>query len=276
MTQTSTQNLGESVQVVKKQAAEKMEEEIKLTLPEKCHPYKMRLEIDDDISKEDLIEAGKALYQSAKSSPWWLGDWMIYVKGNYVEEEELSDVYALYESYSKGYLRNAMWVCGVFEPSCRHDNLTFSHHQELASIKDEKEREHWLDEAKKHHYSTKKLRKMIAEDKQEKENQKLLEDKSCCVVKNSYGNKKPYRFEDYLALCEKYTNILDTKVMDLIDHSKEYFNGYFKPYDEEILGDIKYFVGICKAVESRLHEVQKLFTEHLTNGTKGKVKKTES
>ena len=179
MTQKSTQNLGESVQVGKNQAGKKMEEEIKLILPEKCHPYKMRLEIDDDISEEELFRAGEMLNQSAKSSLWWLGDWMIYVKGKCEGSDgiEFPDVYALYESYSKGYLRNVMWICGVFEPPCRHDNLSFSHHAELASIEDEKEREHWLDEAIKQHYSTKKLRKMIAEDKEEKENQKLLEDK---------------------------------------------------------------------------------------------------
>ncbi len=278
MTQKSTQNPGESVQVEKKQATEKMEEEIKLTLPEKCHPYKMRLEIDDDISEEDLFKAGEMLNQSAKSSPWWLGDWMIYVKGKCEGSEgiELPDVYALYKSYSKGYLRNVMWVCGVFEPSCRHYNLSFSHHAELASIQDEKERESRLDEAKKQHYSAKKLRNMIVEDKQEKKNQELLEDESHCVVSETYGNAKPYRFEDYLALCKRYTDILNTKVINLIDSCEKYFKGYFNPDDEEILGDIKYFVGICKAVESRLHEVQKLFTEHLTNDKKGKTKQSKS
>ena len=36
--------------------------------------------------------------------------------------------------YENKTLRNAKWVSSVYELSCRHDNLSFTHHQEAASL----------------------------------------------------------------------------------------------------------------------------------------------
>ncbi len=60
-----------------------------------------------------------------------LGDWLNYGERSYGEMYTQAVGATGYENKT---LRNAKWVSSVYELSCRHDNLSFTHHQEAASL----------------------------------------------------------------------------------------------------------------------------------------------
>ena len=86
---------------------------------------------------DEWMQAGEVLRYIEGSVHWWLGDWLNYGEQTYGEMYsqalEITD-------YTKGTLRNDKWMAKTFELSCRHDNLPFSYHQEIAALmKDEPE-----------------------------------------------------------------------------------------------------------------------------------------
>lgn len=95
---------------------------------------------------------------------WWWGDWLNYGEHNY--GEKYSQPLAA-SDYGYGGLRNAAWVCGRIELSRRRDNLSFSHHQEVAPLTPD-EQDTWLEDAASNRWSVHTLREMIAQTKQPK------------------------------------------------------------------------------------------------------------
>jgi len=61
-------------------------------------------------------------------------------------------------------LRNYKWVANNVELSLRKDNLTWSHHNEVAKLEPE-EQEYWLNEAVEQGYTVRGLREAIRDDK---------------------------------------------------------------------------------------------------------------
>src|SRR5262249_15289538 len=74
---------------------------------------------------------GRRLRSIERAIQWLIGDWLRYGERTYGEMySQALDA----TEYSYGTLRNQAWVAGQFELSRRHDNLSFTHHQELASL----------------------------------------------------------------------------------------------------------------------------------------------
>jgi hypothetical protein len=74
---------------------------------------------------------------------WWLGDWLRYGTARWGEKYvEASRITGLEPKT----LRNIVYVASAFELSRRRDNLTWSHHAEVAGLK-EHEQEMWLERA---------------------------------------------------------------------------------------------------------------------------------
>jgi len=98
------------------------------------------------------------------SIQWWLGDLLNAVEKDYGEMySQLVDE----TDYTRGTLRNSKWVASVFDLSCRHDNLPFSYHQEVATLmKDDLETaSELLDMAETETWKLKELRQAVKEVK---------------------------------------------------------------------------------------------------------------
>ena len=113
---------------------------------------------------DEWMQAGEVLRYIEGSVHWWLGDWLNYGEQTYGEMYsqalEITD-------YTKGTLRNDKWISKIFELSCRHDNLPFSYHQEVATLmKDEPEAaSELLDTAGTEIWKLKELRQAVKEVK---------------------------------------------------------------------------------------------------------------
>ena len=76
---------------------------------------------------------GEILRRVDEAKQWAIGDWLVdgkrhYGDGLYKRAAEITGL-------SEGTLRNFASMTGMFELSRRRDNLTFRHHQEVASVK---------------------------------------------------------------------------------------------------------------------------------------------
>ncbi len=97
------------------------------------------------------------------SMQWWWGDALAYGERRY------GDTYAsaITESdYTYGTLRIAKLVAERIPLLCRHNNLSWSHHAEVAMcIDDQAKRDEWLRRAEKEQLSKSDLRKAIRQSK---------------------------------------------------------------------------------------------------------------
>lgn len=114
---------------------------------------------------EQWEEVGKFIKKSGQSVQFWLGDWLNY--GEQVWGEKYSQ--ALDETdYALGTLQNVSWVAGNIPSSRRHENLSFSHHQNVAQL-DPSEQDVWLDRAEEEGWTVFEMRQaIIKKDKKEK------------------------------------------------------------------------------------------------------------
>jgi len=124
----------------------------------KCKLTETALIIQSDISFDEWMQVGNFLKQVNKCVLWWLGDWLNF--GENIYGEKYSQ--ALDETdYTYGGLANAAWVSRKFAISCRHENLSWSHHLEVVSL-DIKKREKYLNDAEENNWSKNRLRNEIS------------------------------------------------------------------------------------------------------------------
>lgn len=111
----------------------------------------------------------KRLKNAERAVQWWIGDALRFGEGRYGEmySQALEETDYSYQS-----LRNASYVAGAVELSRRRDNLSFSHHAEIASLSPEKQ-DYWLDKAepeegsKKPSMSRNELREHVRDKKRQ-------------------------------------------------------------------------------------------------------------
>jgi hypothetical protein len=116
-----------------------------------------RLHLPDGLSFGDWKALGGRLCEIERGRLWWLGDWCIYGEGRYgAKYTEVIDA----TDYDYQTVANAKYVAGRFEFSRRRENLSWSHHAEVASL-DPAEADQWLDRAAIEHWSQKTLRAEI-------------------------------------------------------------------------------------------------------------------
>lgn len=107
-----------------------------------------------EMSFEDWCEAGAKLGRFGKAIQWWIGDWLNYGAVAYGEKYSRALEATGYEYQS---LRDMASVAGEFEVSRRRDNLSWSHHREVAPLA-RAEQEAVLDRAESEGLSHKQLR----------------------------------------------------------------------------------------------------------------------
>lgn len=106
---------------------------------------------------EEWIAIGNTLQQVGASLNWWIGDWLNY------GERKWGEMYAqAVETTGWDYqrLRDAKWVTSRVQLSLRKDNLTWTHHKEVAHLEPE-EQAAWLNRALAHGWGTRQLREEI-------------------------------------------------------------------------------------------------------------------
>lgn len=98
-----------------------------------------------------------------QASPWWVADLLAYGEKTY------GSTYAAAidaTKYTEESLRNLKSIAKAVQLSRRRDNLSFTHHAEVASLPPQQQ-DYWLDKAETEELSTHALRRQIHESKAE-------------------------------------------------------------------------------------------------------------
>jgi hypothetical protein len=124
---------------------------------------------NQELDAREWAAAGRRLGAVGRCIQWLLGDWIAY--GN----TKFGDRYAR-ASRITGYdvqtLMNMVYVALRFPDSRRRGDLSWSHHETLASM-DPDGQEHWLDEASRHRWSVADLRMMLRTVRKKEGTEKL-------------------------------------------------------------------------------------------------------
>lgn len=122
-----------------------------------CKATKNSLTIKEGLKFEDWLKIGGALKTLYKANKWWIGDWLNF------GERKYGDMYSQaleITDYEYETLKDMKYVAANVEMSCRHDNLSFSHHKEVASL-EPKEQEKYLAKAEKENWDRAEMRQNI-------------------------------------------------------------------------------------------------------------------
>lgn len=116
----------------------------------------------DELSCDEWLRHGRRLGVAGRNAAWWIGDWVRYGATRYGRKYELATRVTRYEHQT---LLNMVYVATRFEISRRRENLSWSHHAELAPL-DVDEQERWLDRATEERLSIRCLRNELAAARQ--------------------------------------------------------------------------------------------------------------
>lgn len=116
----------------------------------------------DGIDLAEWQAQGRWLGSIGRCSQWWLGDWVRFGTARYGEKYQLAAEITGYEEHS---LRNMAYVASRFsEVSRRRDDLSFSHHAELAPLPPP-EQDRWLARARGERLSVSALRRRLRQER---------------------------------------------------------------------------------------------------------------
>lgn len=122
------------------------------------------LHLPEDFALEDWRRVGERLRDTQQSLMWWVGDWLRYGERKhsvtYAEAAELT-------GYKEQSLRTAVWLSGQFDVLMRNNKLTWHHHR-LAASMPPSERAEALQRAADEGLSTRALKALIADMRQQK------------------------------------------------------------------------------------------------------------
>ncbi len=118
---------------------------------------------DDEMSAQEWESQGRWLGSIGRCSQWWIGDWVRFGTARYGEKYQLAAKLTGYDEHS---LRNIAYVASRYpQISRRRDDLSFSHHAELAAM-EPAEQDRWLERARAQRMSVSALRASLREHRQ--------------------------------------------------------------------------------------------------------------
>lgn len=120
----------------------------------RSHPKLTAWQPKAQLDRFEWIAAGRRLGAMSRSSQWWVGDWVRYGTERWGEKYAEAARITGYDVHS---LRNMAYVASRFDLSRRRDNLTWSHHAEVAAF-EPGDQELWLDRASGERLSVSDLR----------------------------------------------------------------------------------------------------------------------
>jgi hypothetical protein len=110
-----------------------------------------------DLALADWAEQGRRFGTIGRAAGWWIGDWLRY--GNTKFGERYSRASRI-TGYDVQTLMNMVYVASRVEISQRREDLSWSHHAEVAALPSE-ERDGWLNVAQAERLSVRCLREEI-------------------------------------------------------------------------------------------------------------------
>jgi transposase len=116
------------------------------------------LELPEGISWEQWRRLGDQLARRGDSIMWWIADHSAYGERQYRRDYGP----ALEQLYERKSLRNLAYVARNVDPSVRREELSFSHHAEVAPL-DPEQQAAWLESAIAHAWSKQELRDQLAD-----------------------------------------------------------------------------------------------------------------
>jgi hypothetical protein len=121
------------------------------------HSTLVCMQLSEDLAFERWKSVGASIGAYASASSWWLGDWLTFGRRRYGEQyrEGIAATGLGYQT-----LRNYAVVARRFAPSRRRDDLSFQHHAEVCSLRDD-DQDFWLDFAAERGWSRAELRRRL-------------------------------------------------------------------------------------------------------------------
>jgi hypothetical protein len=115
----------------------------------------------EGISFAQWVDQGRKLGLVGRSIGWWIGDWLRY--GNVAYGERYARA-ARITGLDIQTLMNMVYVASRFTPPRRREQLSWSHHAEVAALEPD-DRERWLDRAAADRLSVRCLREEIRRER---------------------------------------------------------------------------------------------------------------
>jgi hypothetical protein len=110
------------------------------------------------LTRQEWTAYGSKLGVVTKGSNWWLGDWVRFGQRHY--NDHRFEIASRITGYDEQTLRNFAYVAGRCDFSRRRENLSWSHHAEVAAL-EPGEQEQLLDEAVSRKLSVRRLRDAV-------------------------------------------------------------------------------------------------------------------
>jgi hypothetical protein len=110
-----------------------------------------------DLPYDEWLRQGSRLGLAGRNASWWIGDWLRYGTARYGSKYTAA---ARVTGYDRQTLMNMVYVATRFEISRRRENLSWSHHAELAALEDA-EQNMWLERAAVERLSVRDLREEL-------------------------------------------------------------------------------------------------------------------
>jgi hypothetical protein len=110
---------------------------------------------------EQWVNHGRRLGSIGRTVGWWIGDWLRFGNAAYGEKYARASRITGYDVQT---LMNMSYVATRIEPSRRRENLSWSHHAEVAALP-AGEREAWLNRAEEQHFSVHDLRLEVRQER---------------------------------------------------------------------------------------------------------------
>jgi len=249
-----------------------------LSLPAPCTPTNTALIIDESITEQQFLKVGRALKTMDSCVQFWLGDWKNFAESN-ENFQNNGTLWTGKKIYKPGTLNNVAWVCRRLEPSRRRENLTFGHHQVIASFEDKKEQEKWLDCAVENELSVMKLRGRIKEYKVQKKVDDFYTNKHLYIIVS--GTDKIIYEPDAIAECSRLFDVISKGLAQLLDHrlkknpellKPEQFTSPEKVLIKQCKGTIEYIQFFLDEVVKTVDVCKKEKGEYLTFGNAEELK----
>lgn len=114
------------------------------------------LALPDDLTRDEWEGIGKKLRDAAEWTQWKIGEWLNFGERKWGDGSFVGAAAIL--GYSERTVRNIASITN--NVSRRRDDLSFSHHAEVASLEPEAQ-ERWLDKAEENDWSTRELREQM-------------------------------------------------------------------------------------------------------------------
>jgi hypothetical protein len=118
---------------------------------------------DHDLSFDEWAQAGQQLQAMGRAWQWWLGDWVRYGEARY------GDLYAQaidLTGYEYQTIANVAYVASRIDFSRRRENLSWSHHAEVAALPPSEQTD-WLDRAEEEGMTRSRLRSALSAAKRQ-------------------------------------------------------------------------------------------------------------